>query len=363
VLTSLAPAHELATLDSERREGFHTLEIVPKYGFDDFKELGLLSDSGKIRLQPAQRYFNDHENYFPLLPQLYEAWRDESEYMLFRHVDDKKALHVAVKCAKRGNDVYVSRVKQRFKWMHARSEDLRFFSADDFKVDQVVKSRLLWVTLTYNTRRSTIRQAWQKEISADWNRFISAVRRRYGKVSVLRSWETSKRGYPHVHAVLSFDSADFQVFPHFNEKEGRMSYRINEKAEFESLWHSYVDIEAIQSTKKLFFYVMKYQLKVNEGREEGRYQSRTLAFEWLFRKRSYAVSGDFRKIFSDLIRDLRNSNMEKASEDRGSWELLGIFSGRQLGLHGEWFADVKEETLTGLLPDGDWRVDEGISYA
>ena len=161
---------------------------------------------------------------------------------------------------------------------------------------------------------------------------------------------------------MVFEDQKFSAFPHLNN-ENKLTYRIQEKAQFESLWHSYVDVEAFPSMKKVCYYALKYQLKVNEGREEEQQQrssssSKTLAFMWLFRKRSYAVSGSFREIFSRLDEGLRNSNME----NRDIWEFLGIFSGSQLGLDGQWFSSVDPERLKGLLPDGDFRVDEGISF-
>ena len=375
--------------------GLLSHETVKECGYEEFRELGLLSEKGKIRLEPAQRYFNQNDDY-SLLPKLFETWRDEPEYMVFKHhyiLDgEEKEDYPALKCSKRGNDVYVSRVKHRFKLFNEKIEDTKFFSMEDFRVDHVVKTKLLWVTLTWNTRKfPSIRRSWWGKrrldwkdnkrggkrrcyihvtedchcISCEWNRWISAVRSRYGKVSVLRSWETSQKGFPHIHAVLSFESAEFKVFPHFNVREGRMSFRIQEKPEFESLWGSFTDIEAISGTKKLAHYVMKYQLKVNEGREDdgsGAGQrpakgSKTLAFMWLFRKRSYSMSGAFTKIFARLDTDSHNSNMD--SEER--WELLGIFSGRELGLNGEWVAEVSRDRL-GLLGifDQDPGIDEGI---
>jgi len=387
----LTPKEEL-DVNPSSSSGLLESEIVEKYGLEDFQKLDLLDEKGKIRLAPAQRYFNENENYFPLLPKLFETWRDEAEYMVFKHEHEGKTMYLASKCSKRGNDVYVRRVKNRFKLFNQKIPDTKFFSVEDFKPDREVKTKLLWVTLTWNTRNSpSIRRAWWGSrraseykmndrgrmhrsyihvsegcqcVSCKWNRWISAVRSRYGKVSVLRSWETSQRGYPHIHAVLSFESSEFKVFPHFNEREGRMSFRVQEKHEFESLWDSFTDIEAISSTKKLAHYVMKYQLKVNEGREgtgdpesPTSSGSRTLSFMWLFRKRSYSMSGAFTKIFARLDRDLHNSNM--VSDEK--WELVGIFSGRDLGLNGEWFAEISSERLRGLVEDGDSRVDEGIN--
>jgi hypothetical protein len=342
---------------SVQKESVLKPQIVRKPSFDDFQELGLLSESGKIRLLPAQRYFNENEDY-SLLDPLYQAWRDEAEYIVFKHCSEGKTHYLGLKCSKRGNDVYNSRIRHRFKLFSQNLPDTKFFSTnpDAFKTDSKVKTNVLWVTLTWNTRLVSIRNAWKTEISEAWNRFITALRRRYGKIQVLRSWEATSQGYPHVHAVLWFESQEFTVFPHYSDKQKRLQFRIQEKGEFETLWHSYVDIEAISSIKKMANYVLKYQLKVNEGKEENGSGSQTLAHMWLFRKRSYACSKSLLEKFTRLDRDLHNSNMGNG----GKWEFLGVFSGRDLGLNGQWIAEVDPLKLQGLLEDGDWNVDNGI---
>jgi hypothetical protein len=327
-----------------------------QFSMEDFKTMGLLSDSGKIRLLPARRYFENNENYFPVLPALFEAWKTENEYMVLRHILEEKESLFAVKCAKRGNDVYNSRIKHRFGFLKRNMADYEFFSVRDISVNHEALTRALWITLTWNTRLFSIRDSWQSEIGKAWNRFITAMRRRYGKIHVLRAWETTSRGFPHIHAILIFETKQWSVFPWLSDKEARLSFRIKDKAEIEELWHSFVDVEAMSSMKKVIHYCMKYQLKVNEGKEDGRYPGKTLAFMWLFRKRSFAVSRSF---FSRLDCGLHNSNMEPM-ETEGSFEFLGIFSGRLLGLtHGEWFAELRPDVLTGLISDGDPRVDQG----
>jgi hypothetical protein len=52
---------------------------------------------------------------------------------------------------------------------------------------------------------------WE-EVGQDFNRWISAMRRRYGKISILRSWESHEDGYPHIHCVLLFDECEFKTF-------------------------------------------------------------------------------------------------------------------------------------------------------
>ena len=362
------------------------LKEKSSFGASQFHELGLLNEAGKPRLNRAIGYFCNNQLEFDLLEDLFSFWRDFSEYVILRRarVDPRSFKttweYVAVKCSKRGNDVYVSRIKRRFKFLNRLVPDLEFFKPSDFKVNKnLPSSKAMWLTLTYDTKRCSRREAWEN-IGHEWNRFISAMRSRYGKISVLRSWEAFQNGYPHVHAVLWFHDRKFHVVQKFqlfsnepsennaqkgsgsleetsldpsgrsgatrplplSEKApmGRFTYRINEKREFEDLWHSFIDVEAFSSIKKICGYVMKYQLKVNEGAEaEGSKGVKTLAFMWLFRKRSYSVSGQWREIFSDLIGRLHNSNMEIQVSLEGirleepPWEFVGIFSGKDLGIN------------------------------
>jgi hypothetical protein len=332
-----------------------------RFSYDDFKGMDLLDDHGRIRLLAARRYFNENENYFPLLPQLFDAWKNEHEYMVLKHVFHEKESFFAVKCAKRGNDVYNSRIKRRFGFLRKNVNDFEFFSVNDFRVDHVVKTRALWVTLTWHTRKGSIRQAWEKDVSKAWNRWISAMRKRYGRIDVLRAWETTERGYPDTHAILLFESKEWTVFPWLDKHE-KLTYRIQEKDEIHDLWRQgFIDVQALRTMRSVVNYALKYQMKVNEGREDGRCNQKTLAFMWLYRKRSYAVSRRFFSVVARLDRDLHNSNPSGIEND-GTFEFLGVFSGRLLGLtHGEWYAELKPDVLTGLIKDGDPDVDQGIS--
>ena len=144
---------------SEKEPQFVT-EKPKRLGIDDFQEMGLLSEKGKIRLLPAQRYFENNEAYFPTLLDLFEAWKNDSEYVVLRNLEMNKIL--ALKCSKRGNDVYNARIKRRFAFLFKNSKDLRFFSPEDFTSGHPVNTSILWVTLTWNTKRSCgIGQAWR----------------------------------------------------------------------------------------------------------------------------------------------------------------------------------------------------------
>ena len=332
-----------------------------------FRELGLLSGSGKPRLNAAQGFFNRAENQEndDLLEQLYVYWRDLSEFLVLRSLRvnprtwSSEWSYIGVKSSKRGNDVYISRVKRRLNWL-SNMENVTFFSPSDFQAGgKKVFSSALWLTLTYDANRCSRAEALER-IGEEWNRFLVSLRSKFrGGVSVLRSWETSEKGYPHVHACLLFHEAKFQVFPWISEneqKEAHLTYRIENREEISSLWHSHVDIQAISSTRKLFNYMRKYQTKTLMSSDSPK-GTRTMAFLWLHRKRSFSVSGDFRAALSDLIRllhnsrrELRQTRLDGSIEAPTVWEFCGVFSGEELCHRGEgWTFKLNRAQIETVL--------------
>jgi len=320
---------------------------------------------------------------------LFSYWRDLAEYILIRkrwvgHGEEKEDEYLAVKCSKRGNDVYQRRIQTRLKWLNRETQiygrpnmnpKMEFFNSHSFQVGKVVKTSLLWITLTWNPKKGDRIFAWEN-LGKDFNRFVSALKSRYGKICYLRVWESYDSGFPHVHAVMVFKEHEFTVFPHYEAKEGRLTFRISEKNEISELWHSFVDIQAISSLRAVFSYLKKHQEKVILGLsgsiQEGEDLKigfdladvkglRTLFLCWLFRKRSFSVSGDFREVLSDLISHLHNSNMERQVDLDGNvvkeWEydFLGVFSGSELGIpSGIWVKRLSEAEVSSVLDRKGW---------
>ena len=144
----------------------------------------------------------------------------------------------AVKCAKRGNDVYKSRVERRFRGICRLSENLIFFNPKDRNSNRTTKA--LFLTLTYDTKRSSYSEAW-KSIGVEFNSFMANVRKEFGKVSSCRVFESFENGYPHIHCILLFEK-EFSVF---RDRQGK--FRIREKQVFAEVWHSHVDVRAVDS--------------------------------------------------------------------------------------------------------------------
>ena len=375
----------------EERESLHKTRL----GLDPNLYEELTNSQGKPRLNVARKMllnegnlhylgFKTFEDVLGVGEELFSMWRDLSEFMVLRkeyvgHGEPRPDQYFAVKCSKRGNDVYQRRIKTRLAWLDCEIPDKKFFEIRDFQVNKAVKTSLLWVTLTFDTKRGSRIYAWE-QLGKDFNRFMSALRSRYGKISYIRVWESYESGYPHVHVVMFFHEARFSVFPHWSESnakerglarpgfscvaestEKKLTFRISEKAAISEFWHSHVDVQAISSLRAVFTYLKKHQEKIILGLsgsiQEGGNSTvgfdlenvrglRSLFLCWIFRKRSFSVSGCFREVLGDLISHLHNSKMLKQMDlaldgenrwcgkvvEEWAYTFLGIWDGSELGI-------------------------------
>jgi hypothetical protein len=314
---------------------------------EKFRE-GLYDTDDKPRLYYARNYFLgfsiDQDVDFQELQAFYCKWRDFVEYIVLQKQTDKLRIKgevdretLAVKCAKRGNDVYWWRVWKRLKFLHKLKEHTLSDSRGNVK-----SSNVLFITLTYDIRRSTIQEAWET-IGEDFNKWIRNIRKTFGCISYLRCWEASRRGYPHIHVFMMFHDYVFKVI-RTNRK-----YRILEKEAFEKSYHSFVDVQAIRELKRGIRYVTKYLTKTIH---ENQTQTLTLALCWLFRKRSYAISGDFHKL---IMTKTKSSIMVQVDLQgvvinlKVEYIFIGIFSAKRLGIdRNEWWKVITDR---GVLSD------------
>jgi hypothetical protein len=216
-------------------------------------------------------------------------WVIEAKYMVMCHLREewKKSggeyEYVAVKCAKRGNDVYVDRVERRLSGIKARTENVSF---DYWKKPY---SNLLFLTLTYDTKLCSFVDAW-RDLGVEFNRFNANLRKKYGAFSIYRTWESYENGFPHVHAIYLFKDHTFKVFPSYEKnKKGKvvLRWRIEEKDEIAKHWHSWVDIRAVEDLHGGIRYLEKYIMKCSEFDQEDKKGLMTLAMCWVFRKKGF----------------------------------------------------------------------------
>jgi len=249
-------------------------------------------------------FFRDYLQFNYSVPEIverYVEWVNDVKYMILSRWDGSENEVFAVKCAKRGNDVYRSRVSRRFAGLCSRAEDLVFFNPKDRGAK---KTRALWVTLTNDTKRCSFGEAW-RNVGIEFNRFMAYVRKKFGSVSCCRVFESFENGYPHIHCILLFESTWFSVF---RDRKGQ--FRVHSKKVIARGWHSNVDVKAMGSLSGGFSYLKKYLLKNINAEKADSKAVKTLALCWAYRKRAFSVSGRFRQLLSDLIRYMHNSNRQ-----------------------------------------------------
>jgi hypothetical protein len=280
----------------------------------------------------------------------YREWVSENKYMILSRWNGAHNEVYAVKCAKRGNDVYCYRVNKRFKGLCSKAENLTFFNPKDRGAKE---TSALWVTLTYDSKLCSFQDAW-RNIGIEFNGFMSFVRKRFGKVSCCRVFESFESGYPHVHCILLFE-VSFSVFI-----DSKGQFRVHEKDVIAESWHSNIDVKAMDSLAGGFSYLKKYLLKGINFENADSKALKTLALCWAYRKRVFSVSGSFRKLLADLIKDMHNSNCIKDMHNSNcqmvqitlsgeiveeeKFYVLGFVSAEVIGLKKEvWFCKLDSE--------------------
>jgi hypothetical protein len=199
------------------------------------------------------------------LIEAYRNWRDLDEYLLLlgRNRFTYELKHLGVRASKRGNDVYSYKLSKRLGFFNQLKGHL-FFNHDSFKSGDPVYSNLLWVTLTYHSKRSNLNEAWLN-CETEFNRWITNLRNRYGKIDVLKFKQAfpdpqgEAYGYPHFHVVLFFRDHKFKVFQQILEDDDgklKLVYRIKEKNQLhtQGKWHSFIDVKAINSLSSVVNY-------------------------------------------------------------------------------------------------------------
>lgn len=339
---------------------------------DSFTRWDVLSEvfDGIPRLKHARNYFSNLEQKdVPVLQEAFRGWRDYDEFLIL-HGENRvtgEKLNLALKCSKRGNDVFSRRLDKKMGFMRV-FEGIDVFSMEDFEKKSYMPSNLLWITLTFDPKTCSLDEAWDK-IGDMWNLYITNLRNKYGKIKVLKFFEafptstSSAFGYPHIHACLLFENHKFNAFPRWekmkNGKEG-IVYRIKEKNELKNQgkWSAFSDIKAISSGRALGGYLTKHCKNTQGGDEPSALTTQALL--WLKKKKTFTMSGGFREAFNDLITSLRNSKGREAQAtldggvlDDWVWSCHGVKSAFDVGAgSGEWVVSLSDEKFNNLIDFG-----------
>ena len=304
------------------RYGYNKISQNEKAELSTWRDNGFLVD-GKPRLGVVRFYFGKSDVSgldLELIKKLYLEWRNLNEYVVFEKLDYRYLTYngslsrnfVVLKSAKRGNDVYQWRLKKRLN---------NFIK--NFRLEKNIRG--LFITLTIDTKQYKDNvEAWE-DIGKRYNRIVTWIKGYLKKhnrefLGIFRVFESTKRGYPHVHLILFYRGSSLFLSENL----------LSEK------WGSFTKVEAVRKLKGAMGYLLKYLLK---SFREDKYIL-TSAMMWYFRKRSYGIS---RSLFN-LIQLMHNSIFLSMKNDGSCHEngimymKIGIFSAKELGLLGKkWF--------------------------
>jgi len=267
------------------------------------------------------------------LVEKYLQWVSVAFYVFLQRVNNIKheREYAVFRSRKRGDEKYARHVKRRFCSLGNIASGEKLFN---LKERGNVRSSVLFATLEYDANRYDLYDCWRR-VGADFNRWKSYVRRKFGKFAAVRVWESHESGYPHIHVAVVFEEKVF-FGGHIANKKGKGKFRVKGK-DFSILkksWkHGFSDFVLCNSVKGAFKYAGKYLMKGISVEEAGSKAVKGLAMCWIFRKRSFSLSGYFIKLYSDEITLHSNSNKSVFGYKllNGSGVLLTVTKWRFIG--------------------------------
>ena len=245
------------------------------------------------------------------LVESYLAWVDRPVYIV---LEDKlnSGSYKSFRGAKRGDSFYCYKTLNRWDILADNIQD------DDYNVGRSMTGAV-WVTLTYANQ---CEENWNT-VGHDFNRFISALRYRYGEIDVVRTWESHESGMVHAHAILLFREKRFKTF-RYNEV-----WRLEAKDELAECWrYGNSDWQGVYDLRGMLGYLKKYMRKFLSHNVKR--ATRNLAKLWVHRKRTFSVSRRLDMAMSNSKQNLfcKNGQMTLEGEliEEENWELRCVVS-------------------------------------
>lgn len=294
----------ISDLKKTRNELFN----IPSEHFN-WKDYYSISQIRKFK--DLQKIFNLSENDLKVIVKNFIKWSKKPTYLTFQNI--KTGNLIISLASKRGNKIYEHCLNKKLDEQLSFMKDKNFHkrilrNSEDFRDKRI--SNCFFITLTcdpekYNNNRTT---AWLS-FEHDYNIFRTRLTKRFGKCWIMKSTESTQRGYPHIH-LLVVTEKEAEVFSYKNKK-GFVEYRLQEKKKLEKYWPSNIDVIVPNPAdmKKegcvnfMKDYIFKDMLKAYRYKDEREYKNYlTLALGWIFGKRCFSIS-DPAKLKLDLITD------------------------------------------------------------
>ena len=155
----------------------------------------------------------------------YEEWYKWIFYILLYRFNRSvgKYDYAYFRGKKRGDPKYSYVICRKFNALKRVGKELIFFSK---KAHGLVKGSALLVTLEYNSNNISISDAWQN-VGVDFNRFLTRLKHKYGKISIIRVWESHESAYPHIHTLVVFHNHTFDGKRMWSKRKHRFVNRVS----------------------------------------------------------------------------------------------------------------------------------------
>lgn len=295
--------------------------------FDIYKDHELLSDSlflYKYELSKVLYESEERESLLKDIQNSYLSWLSDTVWIILSKKDEPNR-RIAVRASKRGNDIYRERISKKFE---IAEKNLKKFIRTE-KRGKRTYTNALFVTLTIDPHGMSLVEAWKKA-PKEFNRWITLLRKRYGSIKVIRAWESHKKGFPHIHALLVFEDRLWCIKYHRKSRSYRLNSYDEKELIFTRTWkRGFVDVQGALNAKDSIRYMLKYISGVKRKNRSGssakiELDSLTLSMLWIMGMQSYAVSTEFIKGVDTMY--MHNSNH--------GWKFLGavriLFNGSDM---------------------------------
>lgn len=307
-----------------------------------------------------QAYFDKEITEKEIITNIFPKWVQQNDYGLLCQTDWTRPVGVNtylcnykfMKLAKRGNDVYANRVKQRFAPLSLLCSSNKNVNLLQRQNGDTGYANIIWCTLTYDTKRCSKTQAWSN-IGHELNDFLKRVRQKYGKIQVLRNFESFKNGYPHIHMIIIFEDYSFQVTKYkykrgkragepgyilISEYQNKKGNNKPDRRYLEGFWHSWSSFSAVFSLGAVG-YTLKYVTK--ELYRQNNYS--TSARLWLYHKQSYSISRGFVPALNALCESHLVTNMRNYHTISNFFDKWGYLGACELNKSvNKWSIDFKD---------------------
>jgi len=318
-----------------------TAPLFTTQDLDFWFELILNENGSPLASKLRKLYFNNIEVFgnLDIAVELYKRYRDHPDYIILYNLDTKQYL--AIKSAKRGNDVYLYRIRKRLQPIldKLRGNNVIFAHNDRHRI---YTTYFLFVNLTFDC---SPKETYEK--AKGIKEFMDLLRKIFGKVYIV-AWglDIQSSNKLHYDAVIYVPKGVKVRWWYSEHRKKHILVLVDQKLfdEIKSKWkHGFINVEGVSSLKEALEYCLKYVLSSAQNELLN-----TIAI--LYRKRTFYIATHkvLNLIFEHFGVDMRlDPHMNKCDQSPYIW--VGLYPAWRWGLDSSkwwiWFDDLPPDLL------------------